>query len=78
MNEKPRFDWFGFWVHFSCGAILGALLGISMWVNFADNSSWRVGIIMIFGGAILIGIIAGSFQEGFWEAFKDWLSCFWS
>jgi 2-amino-4-hydroxy-6-hydroxymethyldihydropteridine diphosphokinase len=73
--ESPKLDWFGFWVHFFFGAILGALLGFSIWSQTASatSSSWIPGIFLICCCAILVGLLAGSFQEGFWEAFKDWL-----
>ncbi|HEY5298164.1 MAG TPA: 2-amino-4-hydroxy-6-hydroxymethyldihydropteridine diphosphokinase [Verrucomicrobiae bacterium] len=72
-TESPKFDWFGFWVHFFFGALLGALLGFSIWSQTASatSSSWMPGILLISGGAILVGLIASFMQEGFWEEFKD-------
>jgi 2-amino-4-hydroxy-6-hydroxymethyldihydropteridine diphosphokinase len=72
-TEMRKFDWFGFWVHFFFGAILGALLGFSFWTQsaYAMSGSCIPGILFTGAGAILVGLIAGSFQEGFWETFKD-------
>jgi len=77
MSEEPKFDWSKFWAHFLFGAVPGAILGCSWWIWFADDKSWIVGILLICGGAILVGLIAGAFTERFWEVFKDWLSWFW-
>jgi 2-amino-4-hydroxy-6-hydroxymethyldihydropteridine diphosphokinase len=75
--EIPKFDWFGFWVHFFFGAILGALLGFSICSQLSSITSWIPGISLICVCAILVGLIAGSFQEGFWEVFKDRFWWFW-
>jgi 2-amino-4-hydroxy-6-hydroxymethyldihydropteridine diphosphokinase len=73
--SKPgsNFDWFGFWVHFLFGAIVGGLLGFYIWgqTSSALSSSWIPGLLLISAGAVLGGFIAGCFQEGFWEKLSD-------
>jgi len=77
MNEDPKFDGSELGAHFVVGAILGAILGCASWAVFADGNSWFVGLLLIGGGAISVGLIAGAFTERFWEVFKEWLSAFW-
>jgi len=77
MNEPQKFDWIEFWAHFFFGAIPGAVLGGASWVWLAEDESWIVGLMLVGGGAVLVGLIAGAFTQRFWELFKEWLYWFW-
>jgi hypothetical protein len=68
MNNKPPFDWIGFWVQFFFGAIFGTVLGFGTWAK----SSWKTspdmlpGICFIGGGALIFGVVAGLAGDRFW------------
>ena len=66
---RRKFDWFGFWVHFVFGLIVGGLIGLYIW----GRSDWRLstsfipGLCFIGGGSLIGGVVAGFCQEEFWE-----------
>jgi len=55
-----------FWVQFSCGAMLGLLVGIGLWRKFA--SSFAIGALLLFGCIAVCGVVAGLWGDRFWEA----------
>jgi ABC-type antimicrobial peptide transport system permease subunit len=75
MNQKPPFDWFGFWVHFFFGVLIGAGLGMWLWStsSYATSASAWTGTspwsVLIYAGisALLCGICAGFYGDRFWE-----------
>jgi len=67
-----RIDWFKVILHFVCGAVVGALVGLGLWVNdCGDGDSFCGGAFWIGGGAIVVGLLAGVFLDRFWDALKD-------
>jgi len=70
-QKRPPIDWFAFSVHFCCGAIIGGLIGLSIWgrPNFGLYNSRLAGLICIGGGALLGGLLAGCGRESFWDSF---------
>lgn len=74
MNEKPKFDWVGFGVHFFFGAMVGAFVGFYFWgqSSYAESDSMFPGIVFIGGGALAIGLLAGCLQQLFWRDFQDY------
>jgi len=55
-----------FWVQFTCGAILGAFLGIGLCNRFA--SSFAFGAFLFLGSVGILGVVAGLWGDRFWEA----------
>ena len=71
MNNTPKRNWFGFWVHFLFGAVFGAVMGLWVWGRAeGTNESMLVGILYIGGGALFFGFVAGWFKDKFWEDFR--------
>jgi hypothetical protein len=72
MGEKPSADWwFGFCVRFVCGALLGLLLGLSLWGTFTypmPAGWWPVPVC-----AVLFGAASGAWGDAFWEGPRYWL-----
>jgi hypothetical protein len=62
MHDGPKRDWEKTWVHFFCGAVVGAGIGL-----YLDH-----GILFGLGGAILTGLLAAIFLDRFWETFLEW------
>ena len=71
MNDDRKYDWFGFWVHFSCGIIAGALAGLYIFsqTGYAQSVSWLPLILFTAGGMVVGSLVAGIFRDGFWEQF---------
>ena len=69
MSEKPKVDWFAFWVHFVFGALLGAFVGLYCFIHssYKDSIAWTPMLIFIGSGALSGGVIAGCRREDFWE-----------
>jgi hypothetical protein len=71
MNSGKR-DWFKFAVHFVCGAILGAVIGLGVWsrpqLNLGNSS--LAGALCIGGGALIVGLAAAIATDEFWESFR--------
>jgi hypothetical protein len=61
MSNRPKYDWFKFWVWFICGTLFGASLGLRTWgrSDFAMEPSMRHGSILILISALIVGLIAG-------------------
>jgi len=74
MSSNDSSGWFGFFVHFACGAIFGALFGLYLAAHLAEGGgSWK----FIVAPAVIVGLIAGSLGDRFWESFRDsWLNPF--
>jgi hypothetical protein len=74
MSYHNRSDWSGFFVHFVCGAIIGAVLGFGIWVKSPEATSVPTspGFFYIGGSALIIGLIAGFVGDRFWQSFGDW------
>ncbi len=73
MDDSRKRDWLKFWVHFVCGAILGAFLGLKGWAHsdYATSTSWIPSVLFIGGGAILLGLVAGVAADNgdhFWHS----------
>ena len=68
---KKKYDWLGFWVHFAFGALLGAGLGLRVWIGHL-NGSTAAGWCCIIGGSLLFGLVLGVCKDGFWEGMKAW------
>jgi hypothetical protein len=61
------YDWFRFWVHFVCGALLGAGLGFFSWMH-----NWHAGLspwLPIGGSAFALALLGGIFGDRFWDWF---------
>ncbi|MGV3530887.1 MAG: hypothetical protein ACO1QR_00850 [Chthoniobacteraceae bacterium] len=76
MDEPRERDWLKFRVHFVCGAILGAFIGLKWWAHsdYASSTSWVPGVLFIGGGAILFGLIAGVASDRgdhFWHSWGN-------
>jgi len=69
MDDTPKYDWFKFGIHFFCGAILGAFIGLRAWgkSGYAFSSSWMPGVCFICGGALIVGLIAGVISNSGWD-----------
>ncbi len=62
--EAP-YDWQRFWIHFVCGALLGAGLGFLFWLRTGESgvSLW----LSTAGAAIVMAFLGGVFGDSFWE-----------
>ena len=71
MKQNGR-DWFKFFVHFVCGSVLGAVLGVGLWSRpeFGLSESSSAGILCILFGAVLVGLAAAYAGDEFWEYFR--------
>ncbi|MCD4825001.1 MAG: hypothetical protein K8S55_10350 [Phycisphaerae bacterium] len=70
-------DWFKVIIHFVCGAVVGALAGVLLWLYLLDGESMQIGLMLIGGGAVVFGLLAGIFLERFWEGIKEHSDLFW-
>jgi len=55
-----------FWLQFTCGAVLGVCLGISLCRRFAE--SFAMGALVFLGAVGVCGLVAGFWGDRFWEA----------
>ena len=69
MPRGRPIDWFSFWVHFVCGALVGGAFGLGVWAWPAMEiyDSTLAGVLCIGGGACILGLLAGVLREQFWE-----------
>ena len=67
--NRPQIDWLGLIVRFSCGAILGLVLGFSWWAHF--NPDGR-GTAYILAGMVICGFLAAICGDDFWENLRSW------
>ncbi|MEA3266437.1 MAG: hypothetical protein U9P42_05770 [Candidatus Fermentibacteria bacterium] len=71
MSKQNR-DRFKTILHSTCGAVLGAILGLSTSVGWADNDqSLSTTILYISGIAVVFAVSAGLFLDRFWEWLKN-------
>ncbi len=77
MPEQRRRDWLKFWIHFFCGALLGAIAGFTAWgrSSYGESTSFLPAVVFVGGGAILVGLIAGAAADTgdhFWHDVSGW------
>ena len=62
-----EFDWAGFFVRASCGAVLGALIGWRIWIKFGASASIANLIITIGTCSLVLALGMGAlYRENFW------------
>ena len=63
-NDEP-YDWERFWIHFVCGALIGAGIGLSYWIRhwYVGYSGW----VCIGLPALVVALLGGVFGDRFWE-----------
>ena len=73
MDAGRKLKWFGVAVQFAFGCGIGGLGGAYAWArsHWAMSTSWWPGLLFIGGGALVGGLLAGVFQQAFWESFRD-------
>jgi CDP-diglyceride synthetase len=72
MSDGPKRDWEKTWVHFFCGAVVGAIIGVRLaWSLEHSQYSWAIGATLIVGAALLVGFLAAFFLDRFWDKFLD-------
>jgi ABC-type uncharacterized transport system permease subunit len=73
MGRGDKIDWFAFWVQFSFGAILGAIVGVRFFARseYATSSSWLPMILFLGCGGVAGGLIAGILRDDFWQSFRN-------
>ena len=71
MRKNTR-DWWKFFTHFACGAVLGGVLGMGVWSRpeLELFNSMKAGVVCISLGALLVGLAAGIADDEFWESFR--------
>lgn len=75
--KENRVDWVKVVVHLVCGAVLGAFLGLGLWIFWADM---HFAALFIAGSALIAGCLAGLFLDRFWNWLRDhghWLWPWW-
>ena len=63
---EKEYDWFGFWIHFVCGAILGFFIGLRLW-TLIDIESGISGLICVAGNIAFWGLLAGILRDRLWS-----------
>jgi uncharacterized membrane protein len=71
VENKPKRDWFKFWMYFCFGAVFGALVGLRVWFRSKYARDWFPGIMLILGGALVWGFIAGFFSNSRWNEWDE-------
>ncbi len=68
-SKPPQRNWFKIGVHAFCGAVVGAMIGLRVWLRSHDavSPSLWPGVIYIGGGALVVGLIAGLAAESGWD-----------
>jgi len=69
---EKEYDWFGFWVHFVCGAIMGFFIGLGLWTRLSlwtlnDIESGISGLICVGGNMAFWGFLAGILRDRLWS-----------
>ena len=72
LKMEKEYDWFGFWVHFVFGAILGFFIGIGLWTRLSfwaliDIYSSISGLICVGGNMVFWGLLAGILRDRLWS-----------
>jgi hypothetical protein len=65
-NRIPVTDRFEFWVRFVCGALLGAVTGLRLFLSFFEHPA----ILMVVTGSLVLGCGFGAARYGdrFWHS----------
>jgi hypothetical protein len=65
-NPGPLDDRFAFWVRFTCGALLGALIAFRwiLYSLFHISTALMLGTVSLM---LLCGFAAAKLRDGFWE-----------
>lgn len=71
LKRIPSHDGFRFGVRFFFGALLGLLVGFSLWARCMDAGP--EGWWFLPGTAGILGLAAAYWGDDFWERLKDWL-----
>lgn len=68
-NGQDKFDWPGFCIHFFFGALVGVVVGFRCWTrsDWALSTSATPGVLIVSGGALLVGLLAGLAKDDFWS-----------
>lgn len=66
---KTRED---FWLHFACGFVVGGLVGFRFVGRHVTGDSVAAFLLAVLVCALVIGFIAGSYLDRFWEALVNW------
>lgn len=66
---KKDYDWFGFWVHFFFGALLGIFLGFTYWMRWGYEISESVSFVtlVVGGNMVFWGLVAGVLRDRLWS-----------
>lgn len=69
MPKNKKIDWAGLWLHALFGAVVGAVMGLWVWLRprWGLYDSSFAGMVCVGGGALVVGIIAGLVRERFWD-----------
>jgi len=74
MQKTRKFDWFGFWVRFVCGAVFGAFIGLGFSIRtlqaYQSGPSVRAVISTIVAGMLACGLLSGFGGDSFWHSFR--------
>ena len=71
MGEESTYDWERFWIHFVCGALLGAGIGFFFWFR-----NWHSGLsvwVCISFPALVVALLGGIYGDCFWEGFMKFI-----
>ena len=71
VTKSESIDWIKVFIHFVCGAILGAFVGLWIWVRTGALESWDLGLALIGGFALVLGIASGVFLDRFWDGLMN-------
>jgi hypothetical protein len=78
-GPKEPYDWERFWLHFVCGAMAGAFIGVLIWMRY-----WHQGLsgwLIIGGASFLSALMGGVFGDIWWammlQALGTWSSRRW-
>jgi hypothetical protein len=75
--KRESIDWIKVIIHFLCGGILGAFIGLWIWVRTGALESWDLGIALIGGFGLALGIASGVFLDRFWGGLRDFANGDW-
>ena len=70
--NDPR-DPFTFAVRFTCGALLGVLLGLGFWGTTFPDVSVQTAIAIVAAAAVICGLLASYLGDEFWTDTIRWL-----
>jgi hypothetical protein len=70
--NDPR-DPVTFAVRFTCGALLGTLVGFGVWATTFPNESAQTVIVIVVTAAVSCGLLAAYLGDEFWTSTIRWL-----